>query len=74
MTTSPKGKTVDTSNLQPGEINHMEFYFYSVIYIRGFTSIITVVCANTRMIWALSTTHKRAPVYIIHFILTTLNN
>ena len=72
MTTFPKGTTVDTGNLQPGELIHMEFDFYNVTSIRGFTSMLTVVCANTRILWVLPTASKLAPVRIIRFILTTL--
>ena len=50
MKTITKGTTVDTSNLQPGELVQMDFSFYNVISIHGFTSILTGVCTNTRMI------------------------
>ena len=65
MTTINKVKTVDTSNLQPGEPVHTEFSFYNVTSILGFTSMITVVRANTITIWVLSTAPQRAPVRII---------
>ena len=42
--TLPKGKTVETTNLQPGEIIHMDFAFYNVTPILGFTSMLDVVC------------------------------
>ena len=50
MTTINKGISVDTSNLQLGELVHMDFAFYNVTYIHGFTSILTVVCEKTRTI------------------------
>ena len=74
VTTLPKGTTVDTSNLQPRELIHMDFYFYNVISILGITSILTVVCEKTRIIWVFPTASKQSPVCIIHLILTTLNN
>ena len=74
MKTLPKGATVGTTNLQPGELIHMDFSFYSVTFIRGFTCMLTIVCANTRMICVFYTVSKTKPVYIIHFIITTLNN
>ena len=43
-------------------------------YIQGFTFILTVFCEKTRMLWLFPTESKRAPVYIIHLILTTFNN
>ena len=36
--------------------------------------MITVICANTRMLWLLPTTSNLAPFRIMHFILETLNN
>ena len=72
MTTSPKGKTVDTTNLQPGELIHINCAFYKVTSVRGFTSIITVVCEKTIIIWVFPTASKRSPVQIIYFVLPTL--
>ena len=69
-----KGKTVYNSNLQPGELIHMEFSFYNVTPIRGFTSMLTLVYTKTIILWVLLNAPKRAPVRIIHFILTTLKN
>ena len=74
MTVSPKGTTVDTSNLQPGELIHVDFDFNNVIYIHGFTSVLTVVCAKTIIIWVLPIATKQAPVCIISFIIKTFNN
>ena len=73
-TTTPKGTTIHTNNLQPGEIIHMEFDLYNMTSIRGFTSMITVVCAKTIMIWVFHTASKRDPVHIICFIPTILKN
>ena len=74
MTTINKITTVETSNLQPGKRFHMEFAFYNITSIRGFTSMLTVVCAQTRMLWVLPTASKIAPVCIICFIPKTLIN
>ena len=52
----------------------MEFAFYNVTSIRGFTSMLTVVFAKTRMLWIFPTASKIEPVLIIRFILTTLLN
>ena len=74
MKTIDKGTTVDTSNLQPGELVHIDFAFYKLTSIRGFTSILRVVCAKTRMLWVLPTESKISHFRIIRFILTTLMN
>ena len=74
MKTPPKGTTVDTTNLQPVELIYMNFAFYNVTSIRGFTSMLTIVCAKTIIPWVFSTAPKLSPFHIIHFIQTTLNN
>ena len=74
MTTSPKGTTIGTANLQQGELIHVDFASYNVTSICGFTFMKTVVCAKTIMICLLPTASKQSPVCIIHFIITTLNN
>ena len=74
MTTINKGGGVDTTNIQPVELVYMDFAFYNVNSILVITSMITVVCAKTRMLWVFSTAYKRSPVRIIHFILTKLMN
>ena len=58
MITFPKVKTFDTTDLLSGELIQTDFAFYNVTSIRGFTSMITVVCGNTRMIWVLHTASK----------------
>ena len=74
MTTFPKVTKVETINLQRGELINMEFALYNVTYIRGLTSIITVVCSNTRILWLFPTASKLSPVCIFRFILTALKN
>ena len=74
MTNLPKGTTVDTTNLRPGEIINMDFALYNLTYIQGLTYMLPVVCIKTRMLWVFTTASERNPVRIIRFILTTLNN
>ena len=74
MTTLSKGTTVDTTHHKPGELIHMDFSFYNLTYNLVFTSIPTVFCAKTIMIWVFDNVSKRSPVLIICFILTTLTN
>ena len=74
ITASPKVTTVETNKLQPRELIHMDFALYNVTSICGFTSILTVFCENTRMIWVITNSSKWTDVSIICFVLTTLNN
>ena len=73
-TTINKGTAVDTSYLQPVELVYIDFSFYKITSICGFTFIITVVCAKTRILWVFPTASKITPVHVIRFILTTLMN
>ena len=74
MTNPPKGTTVDTTNLQPGELLQMYFTLYNFTSIQCFTYIITVLYENIIMRWVFPNSYKRAPVRIICFILTKLKN
>ena len=74
MTTFPKVTTVYTTNLQSVSMIHMEFAFYNVISIQGFTCMLTLVYTKTIMLWVFFTPSKGYPIQIIHFILTALNN
>ena len=74
MKKNPKGETVDTTNLQPGERIHVKLALYHVTSIIVFTSKLDFFCAKTRIICVFPTASKRAPVNIICSILTTLNN
>ena len=64
-----KDATVDTTNLQLGDIFHLEFSFYNITTIFKFNSILTVVCDKTIMLWILPTTSNQSPVIFIRFIL-----
>ena len=55
MKTLTKSKTIETNNLQQGVLIIMEFAFYNVNSIQGFTSMINVVRDKTRMIWVFIT-------------------
>ena len=72
--TFTKWTTVDTINLQPVELIHMEFALYHVISICRFTSMLTIVCKKNIMLCVFPTASKQAHVCIISFILTTLKN
>ena len=52
----------------------MDFAFYIVTSIRGFTSMITLVCTKTIILKIFSTEYKRSSVIVILFVLTTLKN
>ena len=69
-----KGTTVDTTKLQPQEITHMDFMFYNMTSIQEFTSMLTVFCANTIIIWLFLTAPSLSLIHIICFIRKTFEN
>ena len=71
---SPQRKKVDKTKLKPGELIHMYFALYNETSIRGFTSMLTVVCENNIMMWIFLTESKLSSALIIYFILTIVNN
>ena len=74
MTDLTKGTTVDTTNLQPGKLLHMEFSFYNATSVNRFSSVFPVVCENTIILWAFPTESKISSVRIISLTITTLKN
>ena len=69
---NPKGKTVDTANYLPGQLLHMDFYFWGLTSIRGFSSVLLVVDCKTRRQWKFLTSSKSPPLEIIHWFINQL--
>ena len=74
MTGLPKGTAVDTTNLQPGELIHLDLGFYNVTFVCGFNSMFTFLFAKNKMIWVFHTAYKRTPFQNIRFIQASLKN
>ena len=68
MTTFPKGKTVDTTNLQSVELIHVYLVFYNMTSVLGFTSMLNILCENTIIIWLFTTASKVYPVRVMFCI------
>ncbi len=63
----PKGKTISTEHLHPGELIHIHFSFWDTTSIRGFTSMLLIIDAKTRMIWLFCSSTKRAPLITVQY-------
>ena len=74
MKTFPRGTTIDTTKLQPGELIHIKFALYIVNSVRGFTAMLTALCEITRILLVFTTEYKRSPFRIISFIQTPFSN
>jgi len=55
----PKGKTLSTDHLTPGELLHIDYSFWDLPSIRGFTSMLLIIDAKTRMLWLFCSRTKR---------------
>jgi hypothetical protein len=67
-----KGKTVDTPPLSPGDLLHIDFAFWYVTSHRGFTAILMVVDAKTRMLWLFCKSIKKPPLHILRWLFSNL--
>ena len=68
----PKGVTMNTDNLRPGELLHMDFCFLDETSIRQFTCALVVVDAKVRKMWTFCTPGKRPPLATVKFLLEQL--
>ena len=57
-----------------GFMLHMDFLFFSVESIRGFTSTFVNICSDTSYHFGFSSRSKLAPIDTTKFIVTTLSN
>ena len=52
----------DTTELPVGTKFHIDFCFFNVVSIRGFTAALIIVEATSRYIWIFPSRSKRAPI------------
>ena len=57
-----------------GFMLHMDFTFFNVESIRGFTSTFVAICSATSYPFVLPSRSKRPPLDILTFLVTTLRN
>ena len=63
----PRGPLVDTTELPPGTLFHVDYTFFDVKSIRGFTAALRIVEKTTRRKWSFPTRNKRPPIDIFRF-------
>ena len=69
-----RGPTTDVSKFAPGFMLQMDFAFFNVESIRGFTSTLVAICSATSYPFGFSSRSKRPPLDILKFLVTTLIN
>ena len=69
MTHLPRGEPVDTTTLMDGETINLDFTFYNVTSIKGFSTQINVVDSKYCMLFIFPKTNKYTTLCAIKFIL-----
>ena len=72
QTRIPRNPPIPVNMLKPGQMLQMDFAFMNVKSIRGFSSYLSCDCVHTKYSFTFCTRHKRSPVDIIRWILSTL--
>ena len=70
----PRGPITDVSNFDPGFMLQMNFEFFTIESICGFTSIFAAICYATSYPFGFPSRSKCAPIEILKFIVTTFSN
>jgi hypothetical protein len=70
----PRGRLVDTTPLAPFQRLHIDFSFFTVKSIRGFTSSLDVECGSTSYPFSFPTKNKAPPLDAVRFTITTLRS
>ena len=71
---NPRGPTTDVSKVTPGFMIQMDFSFFIVESIRGFTSTFVAICSAISHLFGFLSRSKCAPLDILKHIVTTLRN
>ena len=70
----PRGPLVDATKLAPFQRLHVDFSFFTVTSIRGFTSALDVACASTSYPFGFPTKSKSPPIEILRWLIGTLRS
>ena len=70
----PRVPTTDVSKFAPGFMLQMDFAFFNVESICGFTSTFVTICSATSYPFGFTSRSKRPPLDILKFMVTKLRN
>ena len=73
-TKTHRGQIIDVSKFAPGFMLHMDFSFFNVEIICGFTSNVLAICYATPYSFGFPSIIKRTTIDILKFLVTTLSN
>lgn len=74
MTKVPRVKLKDHSSLPIGTRFHLDWAFWNVASIRGFTATLIVIEATTRYVWVFNSRSKSAPIDICLYFFNQLKS
>ena len=69
-----KGRSVDKSHLTPFERIHMDYEFFGLESIRGFTSGLNITCGSTSYTICFPCKSRNPPLRIVKYVITLLRN
>jgi len=72
FTHPPKATTTSTVLTHRGQLLHMDFSFWSITSVRGFTSLLSIIDGKERFLWNFPTASKRPPLFIVDYFLSQL--
>jgi hypothetical protein len=70
---STEAKFTSTKLLRRGQLLHIDFSFWNLCSIRGFTSLLSAIAGKDRMLWNFPTVSKRIPLSILDYLFTMLD-
>ena len=70
----PRGKPVDKTNMRPFEWLHMDYEFFGVTSVRGFSAGLNITFAATSYTMCFPAPSRSPPVDLVRYILTILKN
>jgi hypothetical protein len=70
----PRGQLVDKTTLAPFQKLHLDFEFYTVKSIRGFTSALGIICSSTSYPFGFPGKSKTPPLDTFRWFISTIRN
>jgi hypothetical protein len=67
FTHPPKVKESSFKLTSRGQLLHIDFSFWNIISIRGFSSVLSIIDGKDRMLWTFPTASKRVPLRILDY-------
>jgi hypothetical protein len=68
----PRAKITSVNLTKRGQLLHIDFSFWNIVSIRGFTSLLSVIDGKDRMLWNSPTASKHAPLQVFDFLFAIL--